>query len=363
MSEFKLRCIVTSKEIESFTDVEQDHNAKVLWMKQDAKKKSSFSIAIESSTPQNANNADDDGHQEERVVSVTKPCHIYVDCSIPSTQAKEEEWKFGGMTMTSNSRNIEVYVSVKDGSSSEQYWQTHRGVLCDDASSVENKIHQRTKSTKPKWYKSVLLPPDSKPTDIIRLHLKLLSLQPSGTQLACISDIDLKGLLPILEGKSSTTTTTDKTTLSTPNSISTRNQPSTGKVLNSTTDTSSQLIDTEKIVRSITALTMMVNNVDTSMKQSLANHVGELHQQAFVSQKHMDSRITQLEQEISDVKEAVTKLKSEFEKSTTVQEQILKELIKLNDRKTYEKASLIDNDCVSETSSAKDSESLDTSDE
>jgi len=305
MTNLRLRLILSSKEINNFTDVDTD--AKIFWLEEDVNDtKSTFSMAIPSDNV-NTNNAHD-----SRIVSINRPCHLFIDCCAPSASNSEcfEEWKYSCITVISNSRNIELYAAVQgnernntDTCIKEHYWQTHRGILLCDQSCENAKVtmalgHQQ------KWYKTVLLPPNSNPTDVIRLHLKLLSLQPSKCVVGSINNLELNGLLP-----------QDHVIPPTSLSINQQNPTNTTKTLVHSSDTGNISLKNS----------MMEGNINNTSKQCVSAR-NQVCQNSFTAEQKLHIRMTHLEQNMLDLKNIVNELVDELKENSKIQQQILKQL-------------------------------------
>ncbi len=319
---------------------------RVFWFENEGNKKTSF-VFDESSLLSSSTTTT--GSQQR--ITIQKPCHLFLDCCHPLNDSNDvsntTEFLFGGLEIHSNSRNIEVYAlpedsDGKDNNNSFEYLKTCRGtmIINDDDDNTKSEmlgdanegqeITAATRQDFPKesWekemYKTVIIPPNSKPISILRLHLKLLSLRPAKCNIGYIKQVKLKGRIPdvqISTSKPEPQTKTQsshegKTSLHTslPQSIqgssqNENNRPPNNQIPSVNNEELNR--QTSQITNAISAVTMLIQNTQQTMERSISTSIGEVQKLTFQQSQHFHNTLQSLERRINEVNNNLNELRNE----------------------------------------------------
>jgi hypothetical protein len=165
----RLQCSLLSEQPSSSNRPQDTNATDTAFLKQESGKKSSFLLAAK-------------GDSKVCLFSKSKPAHLVIERREGNIR---HPFFLGGFQIVSNSRNVEVYLSDKEGK--EEYLMTSRGLLVDDNATSDGH-----------WHKAVSVVPGG-PREITRLHVKLLSLRPSGEVSAKLQFMKVTARLPEIE--------------------------------------------------------------------------------------------------------------------------------------------------------------------
>jgi len=270
---------------------------KNLWFDTEKDKKSAFFLNLS---------------DKSSMLDIDKPCHMLVQCCqytdgfCDSRSAPAEpiqSWLFGGMEIHSNARNIEVYATLEGATSKEEYWQTCSGMLLD----IDDNNSQPTEK---KWHKTIILPPSSKPTSIKSLHLKLLSLRPAKCTVGSVRTVKMKGrIFDTYSLGSNTELIASKETKD--NEGITQGDKITSTLLNpgvekyqggiSMNPSTNNEGPTPDIGKAISALSMLVRNVQSDMQQSMSSSIGEIQKIGYVQNRNLAQKVNEIEKNLGEV--------------------------------------------------------------
>ena len=280
------------------------------------------------------------------IIGMTKPSHVFIDCAqldsssststSTSTSSSTLPFLFGGLEMHSNARNVEVYATsadaeMDDSNAKEEYWQTCRSTSismdddCNNANDNNNK--------KEEWYRTIVLPPSSKPITVRRIHLKLLSLRPAKCKVAMVDVINLKGRIPEDDGGNDgngndSITTTTTTSPSENNSSKNINKNKTNN--NNTNDTSVTTADLRTALSAtISILRETTSKIMGGIESSTGRIITEIVSSRSQSQSQSQSQFKSSNQRFDGLEDAVKSLKDDV---TTIME-ILPQISSTNENK------------------------------
>lgn len=267
------------------------------------------------------------------VLNVDKPCHMLVECchytdgtcgSSNVTAEPMQPWLFGGMEIHSNARNIEVYATLEGATSKEEYWQTCPGMLLEKANNIDDEKSQTTTVTpqkEKKWHKTIILPPSSKPTSIKSLHLKLLSLRPAKCTVGSVRTVKMKGRIfdthPLVSNIELNTKKQikDDTGIEQGDKISTTSlNPGGAKYqgeMISMNPISNNEGATPDIGKAVSALSMLVRNVQSDMQQSMSSSIGEIQKIGYAQNRSLVQKVTEIEKTLVEVQTSLSILLNE----------------------------------------------------
>jgi len=234
---------------------------------------------------------------------IEKPCHVILDCSNSDEDPLGAiDWIFGGLEIQSNARNIEVYaVPIGKDFGDREYWQTQRGSKIENESARHSADdHGDVKDALgDELYQSILLPPDSKPTAIKSLHLKLLSLRPTNCSEAFVKVLKLKGRIPETITSSAAEMGSSSSQVQDENQITSEQIPP---------KSISSVDSAEKISKAISGLAMMIQTIQSSMNSSIQSTIGEISKNSFSHNQNLTLKISDLEKNVSDLKDSIESL-------------------------------------------------------
>lgn len=116
-------------------------------------------------------------------LTIPKPAHLIIDFSTHTSPGDSAQIFFlGGFQAVTNAKHLEVYITDKNGK--EEYLMTSKGIPFQKGTNGEE------------WQKAVCVIPGG-PRPILRIHIKLLSLKPTGeTTTAQVKTMKLTARLP-----------------------------------------------------------------------------------------------------------------------------------------------------------------------
>lgn len=291
-------------------DGDDENQWPTFWFHQKEGKRASFLLESSEASP----------------MKIEKPSHLLVDCFPASVTGSP--WLFGSLEILSNSRNIEVY-AVPEGKKDGDYWQTYRGSRVENAAADDD---TEVDSCEKELYQTTILPPSSKPETITRLHIKLLSLRPARCPLGFVKSMKLKGRLPdIVESVPIPTeiqvgneAVADNTTLM----ANVPTQKATTVQHQQETQRSQQPFSsgdpTEKISSAVAGLTMLIQNIHSSMEKSIESTVGEVQKLAYAQ----NEKIADLEKSVNRLSDTVEMLVTEMKLLRTQNSELPEALVK-----------------------------------
>jgi len=279
-----------------------------------------------------------DCQSNTEISRIEKPCHVILDCSNSDEDPLGAiDWIFGGLEIQSNARNIEVYaVPIGKDFGDREYWQTHRGskIEIESARHSADDGGDEKAALSDELYQSIVLPPDSKPTAIKSLHLKLLSLRPTKCSEAFVKVLKVKGRIP------ETMTSSAAEMGSSSSQVQDEIQITSEKIPPKSV---SSVDSAEQISKAISGLAMMIQTIQTSMKSSIQSTIGEISKNSFSHNQNLTLKISDLEKDVSDLKDSIESLndnvillrkdlefKNEIESSITVDDSNESEMLNEN---------------------------------
>jgi hypothetical protein len=234
----------------------------------------------------------DGGTSSDSIMDIEKPCFLVIDCaSRDNDSSSTYEFMFGAIEIYSNSRNIEVYAVLEGKDANDrEYWQTYRGNKMENESGNVGEVYQ-----------TIILPPSSKSVAVRSLHCKLLSIRPSTCKHAVVQQLMLKGRLPEIP-HSEISVNSDK--------IDRCSQSEKSKI---TPYPPPSAASSEPIAKAVSALTMMIHNVQSKFESSIQSAVGEFQSMTYSQHQQLVAQMSKLEIGVNEVKAQVEKLNDNLE--------------------------------------------------
>lgn len=319
-----LRGIFTSND-----DSGSNSNGKELWFENEHDKKTSFVFDESSSQSSVSNGAS--AETSQRVV-IEKPCHLFLDCCIPNRKdGGTTAFLFGGLEIHSNSRNIEVYTLDEDVNAnananadnkskstkdSFEYLKTCRGTLITNDETIDSEKQQQNQQLLEPWekelYRTIVIPPNSKPMPIKKLQLKLLSLRPAKCKMGYIKLVKFKGRLPDVDFVQQL-----------PQSISSSQQQQQQQKqqlpISNNGIKSTQQQQNADMTNAISAITILIRNTQETMERSISSKFGEFQKLSFQQNRQIQNTMQSLERSIESVNDNLATLRQEVNSLTELQ--------------------------------------------
>ena len=299
-------------------------------------------------------------------IVLEKPCQLLIDCcssSIPNNNVvplSTTSFLFGGLEIHSNARIIEAYVLYEDNnnddnnqnnkssssssssSSSFEYWDTYRGTttVTEMNNGKQNHIQLQRENQhqhqphEQELYKTIILPPNSKPTPILKLQLKLLSLRPAKCNMGYIRLVKVKGKLPdvnVIDDNKDTSNVQSSLPLplleqskrpSHPNVNATSKLIQESTIRNNNNNNNNSISNnTSQITNAISAITILIQNAQEKMERSISNKYGELQTISFQHNAQVQSTLVSLQRSISDINDNIKSLRVDLDTLIDLQQQ------------------------------------------